>query len=245
VKGVALIRPKYTFAYHKLSEVVNSNSISTLKKASPPSVTWTALCLKKLSELAKVFEISASHIYNGPMRIAKRSSEFGFNQYDVSRLTKALKRATDARLFQRVQAVLWVAQGDTVSEVTELTGVSGQTVYNWLQRSLACHQVAALADAPRSGRPVTAPQILQHLRCNPLYLGYRTTVWSVKLLAAHLSRQYDCPISLHTLRRRMKAMGLRCKRPRYFYEEKAPHRAQKKVNSPPAPAAPTLHCAAQ
>jgi transposase len=228
VKGVVLIRPKYTFAYYKLPEVVNSNSISTLKKASPPSATLTVLYLKKLSELAKVFETSASHIYNGPMRIAKRSSEFGFTQYDVSRLTKALKRATDARLFQRVQAVLWVAQGDTVSEVAELTGVSGQTVYNWLQRSLACHQVAALADAPRSGRPVTAPQILQHLRCNPLYLGHRTTVWSVKLLAAHLSRQYDCPISPHTLRRRMKALGLRCKRPRYFYEEKAPHRAQKK-----------------
>ena len=166
------------------------------------------------------------------MRIAKRPAELGFNQYDVSRLTKALKRATDARLFQRVQAVLWVAQGETISEVTELTGVSGQTVYNWLQRYLACHQAAVLADAPRSGRPVTAPQItatqiLQHLLCHPLHLGYRTTVWSVKLLAAHLSRQYDCPISPHTLRRRMKAMRLRCKRPRYFYEEKAPHRAQK------------------
>jgi transposase len=99
-----------------------------------------------------------------------------------------------------------------LSEVAELTGVSGQTVYNWLQRYLACHQVAVLADAPRSGRPVTAPRvtaahILQHLRCNPLRLGYRTTVWSVKLLAAHLSRQDDCPINLHTLRRRMKAMG--------------------------------------
>src|SRR5919108_4516563 len=169
------------------------------------------------------------------MRIAKRPSELGFNQYDVSRLTRALQCTTDARLFQRVQAVLWVAQGDTVSEVAELTGVSEQTVYNWLQRYLACHQVQvpALADAPRSGRPVAAPQItatqiLQHLRCNPLHLGYRTTVWSVKLLAAHLSRQYDCAVSPHTLRRRMKAMGLRCKRPRYFYEEKAPHRAQKK-----------------
>jgi transposase len=39
-----------------------------------------------------------------------------------------------------VQAVLWVAQGATVSEVAELTGVSEQTVYNWLQRYLACHQ---------------------------------------------------------------------------------------------------------
>src|SRR5207245_9566549 len=104
------------------------------------------------------------------MRIAKRPAELGFNQYDVPRLTKALQCATDARLFQRVQAVLWVAQGDTISEVAELTGVSGQTVYNWLQRYLACHQVAALADAPRSGRPMTTPRVTaahipQHLRC--------------------------------------------------------------------------------
>src|SRR5262252_1267467 len=158
----------------------------------------------------------------GSMRTAKRPSELGFNQYDISRLTTALQGVTDARLFQRVQAVLWVAQGASVSEVTELTGISGQTIYNWLQRYLACHQVAALADAPRSGRPVAAPhitatQILQALRCNPLRLGYRTTVWSVTLLAAHLSHQYDGPISPHTLRRRMKAIGLRCKRPRYFY----------------------------
>jgi hypothetical protein len=75
---------------------------------------------------------------------------------------------------------------------------------------------------------ITAPQILQPLRCTPLHLGYRTTVWSVKLLAAHLRRQYDCPLSPPTLRRRRKAMGLRCKRPRSFYEEQAPHRAQKK-----------------
>ena len=66
------------------------------------------------------------------MRIAKRPSELGFTQYDISRLTKALKRVTDARLFQRVQAVLWVAQGDTISEVAELMSVRGQTVYNWL-----------------------------------------------------------------------------------------------------------------
>src|SRR5207244_11043437 len=125
----------------------------------------------------------------------------------------------------RVPAVLGGAQGDTVSEVAELTGVSEQTVYNWLRRSLVCHQVVALADAPRSGRPVTAPQItatpiLQSLRCNPLRLGYRTTVWSVKLLARHLSPHYDGPITPHTLRRRRKAVGLRCKRPGALYETK-------------------------
>ena len=84
------------------------------------------------------------------MRIAKRPVELGFNRYDVPRLQKALKRVPDKRLFQRVQAVLWVAQGHAISEVAALTNVSVQTVYNWLKLYLERHHVAPLADAPRS-----------------------------------------------------------------------------------------------
>jgi transposase len=69
------------------------------------------------------------------------------------------------------------------------------------------------------------------MRRNPLQLGYRTTTWTVELLADHLSHRYGCVINPHTLRRRMKAIGLKFKRPRYFYEEKDPHRIQKKGRS--------------
>ncbi|SRR5712692_6756563 len=167
------------------------------------------------------------------MRTAKSPSELGFNRYDVPRLKRALKQATDKRLFQRVQAVLLVAQGRAVSQAAGISGVSPQTVYNWVNLYLEEHEVAALEDSQRSGRPpsakrITAARILRELRRNPLKLGYRTTVWTVVLLAEHLSRLYQCTIGPFTLRRRMKAIGLRCKRPRYFYEEKDPHRAQKK-----------------
>ena len=167
------------------------------------------------------------------MRIAQRPAELGFNRYDVPRLKQALKSAADKHLFQRVQAVLWVAQGHTIREVAELTGVSVPTVYNWAKLYLRRHHVATLADAPRSGRPlvaprITAPRIRPQWRRNPLRLGSRTTVWSVNLLAEHLSRPYHCPSTPYTRRRRLKARGLRCKRPRYCYEEKAPHRAQTK-----------------
>jgi hypothetical protein len=37
-------------------------------------------------------------------------------------------------------------RGDDQRGRGKLTGVRGQTVYNWLQRYLACHQVAALVD---------------------------------------------------------------------------------------------------
>ena len=167
------------------------------------------------------------------MRTAKTSTELGFHHWDSLRLSKALKRVTDKRAFQRLQALLLIARGRAVSEVADISGVHVQTVYNWIHLYLETHQPDTLADTPRSGRPpaakaVTAARIERELRRNPLRLGYQTTVWTVPLLADHLSHLYRCEMSPHTLRRRMRAMGLRCKRPRYVYEEKDPHRAQKK-----------------
>src|SRR5437867_4024872 len=134
------------------------------------------------------------------MRIARSPAEFGFNRYDKSRLKRALKQAVDKRTFQRVQAVLLAAQGRPISEVAEISGVNVRTVYLWLECYLDQHQVAALTDAPRSGRPptakrITAARLLRELRRNPLRIGYRSTVWTVKLLATHLSHLYQCTIS--------------------------------------------------
>jgi transposase len=167
------------------------------------------------------------------MRTAKSPAERGFNCYDEPHLKKALKRATDKRTFQRVQAVLLVAQGRAIKEAAEVAGVTVQTVYTWVRLYLDHHQVSALDESLRSGRPpaaqrITKTRILRELRRNPLRLGYRTTVWTVRLLTERLSQLYQCKISPYTLRRRMKAIGLSCKRPRYFYEEKDPNRAQKK-----------------
>lgn len=167
------------------------------------------------------------------MRIAKNPAELGFNRYDEPRLQKSRSQAIEKRIFQRVQAVLLVAQGRTINEVASISGVSVQTVYNWVHLYLDQHDVEALEDNSRDGRPVkakeiTAARILRELKRSPLKLGYRTNVWTVETLALHLNELYDCEITPRTLRRRMKEAGLVCKRPRYFFSEKALHRAQKK-----------------
>jgi len=59
-------------------------------------------------------------------------------------------------------------------------------------------------------------------------LGYNATGWTVSLLADRLQNRYGCAISARTLRRRMRDLDLRWKRPRYVYATKDPHRAQKK-----------------
>jgi transposase len=167
------------------------------------------------------------------MRKQRSPSAFGFNRYDKGRLGKALTKATDARIFVRLKAVLLVAQGMPVAQVAKFFDKSRRVVYHWVATYLKDHQVQSLEEAPRSGRPLSAPgiteeRILGQLRRNPLELGYRTTVWTVEILAGHLSRCYGEQIHPFTLYRRMKALGLRSKRPRYAYSEKDPHRTQKK-----------------
>jgi transposase len=74
---------------------------------------------------------------------------------------------------------------------------------------------------------ITEECIRRELAKAPGSLGYSATDWTVAMLADHLRRTYRCEITERTPRRRMRALGLRWKRPRYVYAEKDPHRAQK------------------
>jgi transposase len=167
------------------------------------------------------------------MRKPADPSELGFSQRDRQRLARALNKTKETRLFRRLQAVLLVAEGHRVAEVAHMTGLGQSSIYYLRDRYLQAHQVTSLMERARSGRPptarpVTEARIMRQLKRLPLKLGYRTNVWTVELLAEHLSQQYRCSISARTLRRRMKQIGLRCKRPRYVYSEKEPHVQQKK-----------------
>jgi len=170
------------------------------------------------------------------MRKPLSPSEFGFNARDRQRLSRALNQTSEARVFRRIQAVLLIAQGRSFADVGQITGLALRSVYQLVNRYLQSHQVASLQDQPRSGRPPAAPdltaaQILRELRRPPLRLGYRTNTWTVETLAQHLNERYHCTIAPWTLRRRLKELDLVCKRPRYFFSEKDPHRAQKKGRS--------------
>jgi transposase len=167
------------------------------------------------------------------MRRARTPDELGFDRYDRQRLARALARATDLRFFRRVQAVLLLARGFSIPEAAEIAGAKPNAVYHWLRVYLRTHQPDSLRDAPRCGRPraagrITDARIVREFRRDPLRLGYNTTGWTVALLAEHLGRKCGCPITARTLRRRMRDLGLRWKRPRYVYADKDPHRAQKK-----------------
>lgn len=167
------------------------------------------------------------------MRTQKSAKELGFDRYDQGRLQRVLDQVEDKQTFIRLRSVQMVAEGKLISGIARLWEVSPRIIYNWIKTYLKDHQPYSLFDRPRKGRPpvaarITDSRILKALKGSPMRLGYFVNTWTVATLAHRLNKLYDCSISPRTLYRRMKAMGLECKRPKYFYEEKDPDRTQKK-----------------
>src|SRR5215204_7339072 len=150
-----------------------------------------------------------------------------FGPADRRRLESALSAAREARLRRRLEAVLLVAEGQTVSEAARRVRAARLSVRRWVERHLAGHDAAALADRPRRGRPRSAPwltprRLAAALARDPRRCGYRATTWTVPLLAHDLAAK-GIAVSPRTLRRRLHEAGYRWKRPRYVYVERAAH----------------------
>jgi transposase len=123
----------------------------------------------------------------------------------------------------RAQALLWLADGESIEQVAELLYVSRQTVYNWIERFREREGLelrARLLDAPRSGRPPTAlglidPLIGAVIDEDPRELGYHSTVWTAALLIQHLERVHGIEVSRKSLSAALARLGIRWKRPRH------------------------------
>lgn len=155
-----------------------------------------------------------------------------FTPADQRRLARALRAATHARVYRRLEAVLLVAEGASCQDAARQVRTARRTVERWARRYLAAHDPAALDDYRRSGRPrvaeLTKRQLVATLARDPRTLGYRATTWTAPLLASYCAERFQCPLSARTLRRRLHEWGYRWKRPRYVYSERATHLAQKK-----------------
>ena len=161
------------------------------------------------------------------------SYAFEFTGRDRRRLRQAMRQAASARLFRRLQAVLRVAEGESVTQAAGAASVDRSTVHRWVERYRQRRRVEDLVDVPSSGRPFQAEELdetllAQVLAEDPREHGLLATTGTVPLLTTHLGTVHGCVMSERTLRRRLHDYGWRWKRPRYVYHERARHVAQKK-----------------
>ena len=119
----------------------------------------------------------------------------------------------DAATYRRLWALLELDQGHSVAEVARQLRVGRCSVYRWIERFAAQGEPAALEQQPGQRRPPLWNEQLARLvevalEQPPFRLGYPANTWTAPLLHAFLS---DClpeqPVSVATVRGRLKAMG--------------------------------------
>jgi transposase len=128
-----------------------------------------------------------------------------------------------AKEYRRAQAVLWLAEGESVDAVAALLHVSRQTVYNWAQRFQERRGLplrARLRDAPRPGRPRAGHGDIDQLIAevideDPRLLGYGSVVWTAPLLRRYLLERCQLEVSRKTVSRALDSLDMRWKRPRH------------------------------
>lgn len=118
---------------------------------------------------------------------------------------------------RRAQALLWLADGKSLSDVAKSLAVSRQTVYSWIesfqQRRRDADIVTSLRDKPRSGRPprrprmttLPTPQALDLLIASiidrdPRECGYRSLLWTAKLLRQYLQDVHNVKVTVASVR---------------------------------------------
>lgn len=132
-------------------------------------------------------------------------------------------RSPSGREWRRAQALLWLHDGETVSEIAERLGMTRQTVYNWANRFQERHSrplLERLRDGPRHGRPRTAlgvidPLIEAVVDRAPSDFGYRVTTWTAPLLQQYLSAVHGIDVCDKSIRLAIRRLGIRWKRPRH------------------------------
>jgi transposase len=148
-------------------------------------------------------------------------------------LGRLAKASPDIRAVRRALALLDLARGQSVTDIACRYDVSRQTIYQWAAR-LGTGRLPNgwLSDAPRSGRPAHAGTAAERLLrailpTDPRRYDYRHPAWTTPLLQHHLRRQ-GVEVSESTLRRVLRRLGYRWKRPRFVLARRDPHGRQAK-----------------
>lgn len=150
-------------------------------------------------------------------------TEFKLSRKDHAAMLDLIAHTGDARVLRRTYALLWLNDGESISDIAERLQVSQRSVYNWLNRFLERTDSPLeerLSDAERCGRPVTVQGIIDPvidaiIDTDPRALGYRSTGWTVPLLVHYLAEQHELHVSGPSVRLALARLELHWKRPRH------------------------------
>lgn len=138
------------------------------------------------------------------------------------RLRETARSSPKAREVRRAQALLWLHEGTRVSTIAQRLGVSRRTVRRWIRRyrehaDIAVHE--RIREGQHSGRPPKQRKRAQKIIAkvwprDPRRYGFRALIWTVPMLRCLIHRRTSEWVSLSTVRRALRSLRYRYKRPR-------------------------------
>jgi transposase len=141
-----------------------------------------------------------------------------FSKAIVGELKQELRRAQELnnlRLYQRVQGLLWIAQGKSWRVIAALLGISVKTVGNWLKRFLV-QGLGWLRGQHYRGRGRKSKltgeqkrQVRAWVEAGPAANGFECGVWNTAMIAELIWRRFGVRYNPRYLSSLLKKLGLR------------------------------------
>ncbi len=154
------------------------------------------------------------------------------NARERGQLAEAASKQKRVRNWRRMRAIELLAEGRRPEAVAEVLGCARSSVYAWAKawREMG---LSGLREASCPGRrrllEGRAELLLEELleEGNPQSRGYRSSGWTVPLLKSELAKG-GYVVSERTVRRTLKRLGFRWKRPKYVLGRPDPDHESKK-----------------
>jgi transposase len=154
-------------------------------------------------------------------------------------LAHVAQTGSEARMVRRAQALLWRHQGESVQAVAQRLGLTRRAIDKIVARFRARADqsvVDRVADHPHTGRPAdlrrqVAQVLAELLPQPPAKFGYRAFAWTTPMLRCQVERRLRATSSERTIRRALRDMRYRYKRPRYVLARRSPTWRQAKGGS--------------
>lgn len=145
------------------------------------------------------------------------------------RLRETARRSSNAREVRRAQALLWLHEGNRVSTIAQRLGVSRRTIRRWIRRYRDRTDVSVterIREGRHSGRPAKELKQAQKVIVkvwprDPRRYGFRALIWTVPMLRCVIHQRTTEWISRSTVRRALRRLRYRYKRPRLVLARRA------------------------
>lgn len=151
-------------------------------------------------------------------------------------LREIARTSSNARQVRRAQALLWLHEHHTASTVAQRLGLSWRTIQRWkkqYQERAQAPVVVRLQEGRHTGRlpqqlQLAQKEIARVWRRDPRRYGFRARNWTVPMLRCLIHQRTTTWVSRSTVRRALRGLHYRYKRPRLTLARRSPTWRQEK-----------------